>query len=154
HAGGEVAAGTAEDHHRAAGHVLTAVVADTLDHRRHAAVPHAEALAGEPAEKHLAAGGAVERHVADDDVVLGLEGRAAARIDDHPPAGEALAEVIVGVAFALDRHALRQPGTEALPGGPGELDADGLGGEALRTVAARHLGRQHRAHGPVHVADR
>ena len=46
-----------------------------------AAVAHAEALAGHAADVGLAAGGAVERHVADDDVLLGREGasRAAGR---------------------------------------------------------------------------
>ena len=57
--------------HGSAGHVLAAVIADTLDHRDRAGVAHAEALAGDAANERLAGGGAVQRDVADDDVVLG-----------------------------------------------------------------------------------
>ena len=46
HAGGEVAAGRAEDHGDATRHVLAAVVADALDDGGGARVAHAEALAG------------------------------------------------------------------------------------------------------------
>ena len=42
HAGGEVAAGRADDDHAPAGHVLAAVVADALDHRERAAVADAK----------------------------------------------------------------------------------------------------------------
>ena len=75
HAGGEVAAGPAEHDDAPAGHVLAAVVADALDDGVGAAVAHGEALAGDAAEEGLAAGRAVERDVADDDVVLGHERR-------------------------------------------------------------------------------
>ena len=75
HAGGEVAAGRADDDGDAAGHVLAAVVAGPLDDGLRAAVADAEALAGPAAEEGPAAGGPVERHVADQDVVLGDEPR-------------------------------------------------------------------------------
>ncbi len=64
----------------AAGHVLAAVVAHAFDDGRRAAVAHAEPLAGDAAQVELAAGGAVEHHVAGDDVLLGLE-RALASAD-------------------------------------------------------------------------
>ena len=74
----EVAPGAAEHDDAAAGHVLAAVVAHALDDGVDAAVAHAEALAGHAADVGLAAGRAVERDVADDDVLLGDEGRACA----------------------------------------------------------------------------
>ena len=93
-------------------------------------VAHREALAGHAVEERLAAGGAVERHVADEDVLFRQEGGAARRIDDQPAAGEALADVVVGVAFQFQRHA-RWPGSaEALAGRAGELEADGVVGQA------------------------
>src|ERR1700685_851246 len=46
HSGGEIAPGAAEHDHRAARHVLAAMVADTFDDRRRAAVAHRETLAG------------------------------------------------------------------------------------------------------------
>ena len=103
HAGGEVAAAAAQHHDHAAGHVLAAVIAHAFDHGGGAGVAHREALAGHAAEVRLAAGGAVEHHVADDDVLLRPEGRIARRIDDDASAGEPLADVVVGVAF--QRHA-------------------------------------------------
>src|SRR3954451_22952430 len=74
HARREVAPGRAEDQRAPAGHVLAAVVADRLDDGGRARVAHAEALAGHPAEERLAARRAVERDVADDDVLLRGEG--------------------------------------------------------------------------------
>ena len=70
HAGREVAPGPAEHDHASAGHVLAAVIADALDHDRRAAVAHAEALARHAADVAFAARRAVERDVADDDVLL------------------------------------------------------------------------------------
>ena len=83
HAGGEVAAGRAEDQHPAAGHVLAAVVADALDDGGGARVAHAEPLPDQAAQEHLAGGGAVEDDVAGDDVVLGRE-------RSSPPAGSTM----------------------------------------------------------------
>ena len=105
HAGREVAAGRPEHHHPAAGHVLAAVIADALDHRVHAGVAHAEPLAREAADVRLAGGRAVERDVADDDVLLRHEGRVARRIDDDLAAREPLADVVVRVALEHERHA-------------------------------------------------
>ena len=73
HAGAEVPAGRAEHDHPATGHVLTAVVADALDHRGRTGVADAEPLADHAAEERLAGGRAVEGDVAGDDVVLGHE---------------------------------------------------------------------------------
>ena len=101
HAGAEVAAGRTEHDDAATGHVLAAVVADALDHRGGARVAHAEALPHHAAEVGLAAGGAVERDVAGDDVVLGDELRVAVGEHRELAAREALARVVVGVALEL-----------------------------------------------------
>src|SRR5687768_9240671 len=65
HAGSEVTAGAAKHHHQTAGHILAAVVAHALDHRRRATVADGEALAGLARGKELAAGGAIENGIAD-----------------------------------------------------------------------------------------
>ena len=62
-------------HHPPAGHILAAVIAHAFDHRLHAAVAHAETLAGHAADIGLAAGRAVKGHVADDDVFFRRKGR-------------------------------------------------------------------------------
>ena len=79
---------------------------------------------------------------------------AARRIDDQPSARESLADVVVGVAFQLERHALGQKRAEALAGRPVELEADGVVGQSRGAVPPRDLAAQHRAHRAVHVADR
>ena len=71
HARREVAAGAAENHDLAAGHVLAAVIADAFDHRVGAGVAHGEPLTDHAAQECLAAGGAEQDHVAADDVVFG-----------------------------------------------------------------------------------
>ncbi len=95
HARGEVAPDRTDDDHAAAGHVFAAVVADAFDDGLGAAVPYAEALAGPSAEKGLAAGGAVEGHVADDHVLGGHEAGVFRREDRHESARKALARVVV-----------------------------------------------------------
>src|SRR5437762_3172005 len=72
HSGSEVAPRRTEDDHATAGHVFAAVIADTFDDRVSSAVADGKALGGAAAEKRLAAGRAIERDVADDDVVFGL----------------------------------------------------------------------------------
>ena len=70
HAGGEVAARLAQDEGAAAGHVLAAVVAHALHHGRGPGVAHRKPLAGLPAHEQRAGRGPVQRHVADEDVIL------------------------------------------------------------------------------------
>src|SRR5262249_56655964 len=94
----EVAPRASQHDHAAARHVLAAVVADALHDGVSAAVADGEALASHSADEGLAARRAVERDVADDDVLLGRESRAPRRKDDQPSAREALAPVVVGVA--------------------------------------------------------
>ncbi len=88
-----------------------------------AAVADAEALAGHAAEVDLAAGRAVEGDVADDDVVLGDErGGSAGGWTTMRAAGQALADVVVGVAVESERHAARHERAEALAGRAVEVD--------------------------------
>ena len=46
------------------------------------------------------------------------------RIDDDPAAREAFADVVVGIAFELERDALGEERAEALAGRAGELEVD------------------------------
>ena len=59
------------------------MVTDAFDHGVDARVAHAKAFASDAVDVSLAGGGAVERDVADEDVILGFEGRALGRIDDN-----------------------------------------------------------------------
>ena len=100
HARREVTAGAAQDDDPAAGHVLATVIADALDHGVGAGVADREPFADHAAQEDLPAGGAEQDHVAADDVVLGdVVLRRVVRRPHHDPAtGQALADVVVGVA--------------------------------------------------------
>src|SRR6185295_10089725 len=118
HAGREVAARAAEHHHDAPGHVFAAMIARAFHHRDGAGVAHREALAGDAAEIALALDRAVQHRVADDDRLLGHDaGGLARRIDDDAPAREALADIVIGLAFELEGDAAHEPGAKTLPGG-------------------------------------
>ena len=88
------------------------------------------------------------------DVLLGIEGRTGRGLHDDPPAGKALAQVVVGVADELHRHALGQEGPEALAGRAGEGQVEGAVGQSLAAVELDDAVAEDRAHGAVHVADR
>ena len=106
--------GLAEHRHCAARHVLAAVIAGAFDNCRGARQPHRETLAPHAAEEGLAAGRAVERGVADDDVGR----RVAAEVDagsyHNAPARQPLAGVVVGIADQVLRDAGGQESAEAL----------------------------------------
>ncbi len=154
HARAEVAPGRAEHDDTAAGHVLAAVVADTLDDGGGTGVAHAEALADDAADVRLARRRAVQHHVPGDDVLLGRERRVAIGAQHEVAAREPLADVVVGVALEPQRDAVRHEGAEALPGRAAQLHVDGVVGQAHAAVALRDLGAEQRADGAVHVADR
>ena len=73
HARGEIAARLAEHDDPAARHVFAAMVAYALDDGPRAAVPHGKPFAGHSAQIDLAARRAIQRDVADDDVLFGHE---------------------------------------------------------------------------------
>src|SRR6185312_13415615 len=139
HPGSEVAPRPAKDDDAAARHVLAAVVADTLDNRNRAAVTDGEPLAGDAANERLAARGAVERDVADDDVGFGGECRLPRREDRELASREPLADIVVRVAFERQRDAGWNERPEALPGRALAFDADRAVGQSLAAPAPRHL---------------
>src|SRR5205085_8141858 len=76
-------------------------------------VAHGEALAGRAGDEHVAPGGAVEAGVAGQDrITLVVGGRA----DDDPSTRDALAHVVVGLAYEVELDAVGEEGAEALAG--------------------------------------
>ena len=69
------------------------------------------------------------------------------------PARQALADIVVGIAGQLERHAARQEGAEALAGRAGEAARDRVFRQAGMAVAPGHFARQHGADGAVDIAD-
>ena len=102
------------------------MVAGAFDHGDGAGIAHREALAGDAAEVAFALDRAVEHGGADYDRALRHDGGVGGGAHDDAPAGESLADVVVGVAFELEGYAAREPGAETLPGGAGELHLDGV----------------------------
>ena len=154
HAGREVAADATEHDHLPARHVLAAVVADALDDGGGAAVADREPLPHQTPHEDLAVGGAVEQHVAGDDVALRHQRRVRRRADRDPAARQALAEVVVRVADQPQGDAARQERAERLAGRAGQRDVDRAVGQPGATVPPGDLGTEHRADGAVHVAHR
>ena len=96
----------AQNHHRAAGHVLAAVVANALHNGGGTAVAHGEALTGHAGNERLTAGSTVQGHVAGDNVLFRLKGDALGRAHDDLAAGQALAHVVVAVAHKVQCQAV------------------------------------------------
>ncbi len=139
HAGAEVASGRAEHHDATTGHVLAAVVTDALDDRGRAGVADAEPLADDASDQGFATRRSVQRDVARDDVLLGHERRPLVGEQHQPSAREALAEVVVRVAFEPQRDAARNEGAEALACRADEVDGDRAVGQTLTAVAPGQL---------------
>ena len=124
HAGCEIAPSLAQHHDNPAGHVLAAMVADAFNDGDGARIAHRKPLACNALEIGFASDRAVEHGVADDDVFGRLACRVLGLAYDHATAGEAFADIIVGVAHEIEGDAARQEGAEALPGRPGQSDVN------------------------------
>ena len=121
HACSEVASGRAENDHLSARHVFAAVVAHAFDDGFDARVADAEAFACDAVDVGFAGSRAVEGDIADEDVVFGGKERSAGRVDRDLGAGEAFADIVVGVALEGEGHAWWAERGERLTGAAVEL---------------------------------
>ena len=128
------------------------MVAHALYNGGRAAVAHAEALAGHAGDERLAAGSAVQRHVAGDDVLLGLEVDALRRAHDDLAAGKALAHVVVAVAHQLQRQAIGDKGTKALAACTGAVHGVHIVRQVV-AVFAGDLAAKDGTKGAIHVGN-
>src|SRR3954464_15373005 len=138
HSSSEVSSGAADHQDTARSHVLTAVVTHTLDHRHRTAVADGEPLAGNSRDVGFAARGAIQTDVADDDVLVGGEGRRRRRVDDQLASGQTLAPEIVRITLYRQSDAARDERAKALSGRTGEPPANGVLGQPGAAVTARH----------------
>src|SRR5439155_18573910 len=114
HPGRKIPPRLSEHDHAAARHVLAAMVADALDHGVRPAVSDRESLARDAADVRLAARRAIQRDVADDDVLFRDKRRLPRRIDDDLPARQPFPDIVVRVALEAQGDAPRYEGAEAL----------------------------------------
>src|SRR5258708_40241468 len=101
------------------------MVAGPCDARGRTGVAHRETPAGDTREVALAGDGAVQHRVADDDVVCRFEAALRRGRDGDAAAGQALADVVVGLPDERPRYA------------PGEEPPESLAGRALELDPAR-----------------
>ena len=130
------------------------MVADALDHGDGARIAHGETFPRNAGQEGLAFGGAVETGIADDDVGRSLARRLFRLADDHAAAGQALADIIIGVADQLQRHAAREEGAEALPGRTGQPRLQTAVRQPGMAVPPRDFPRRHRPGRAVGIGDR
>ena len=131
------------------------MVARTLHDRDGTGIAHRETLARDAAEVTFSGDRAVKHRIADDHRVFrhDLLGRGG-RIDDEAPSRQTLADVVVGLAFEFERHAVGHPGPEALACRALELDVDRPVRQTLVAVTLGDHARQHGAGRSVRVLDR
>src|SRR5262245_10621816 len=129
------------------------MVAGTLDHGDGPGVAHGKSLAGYPTEIAFAFDGAVEHCIADDDRFLRDDTGVGGRARDDAPTREPLADVIVGVPFEFESDPAREPSSEALPGGAGELHADRIVGQSLVPISLGDLACKHGPDRAIGVLD-
>src|SRR5262249_4300977 len=98
HARREITSGATEHHNDAARHVFAAVVARAFDDGNGARVADGEAFASHAAEITLALDRAVQHRVADNDRLLRHDPGICGRPDNEAPAGQPLADIVVGIA--------------------------------------------------------
>ena len=146
HSSSEISAAGAEHQNDAVGHVLAAVVADTLNDRGRSGVADSKAFAGNSVEERFAAGRAVKGNVADEDIFFRSEAGSARRIHHESATGEALSNVIVGFALERKRDSLGEKRPQALTGRARKVNADGVVGQSGRAVTARDLTAEHASH--------
>ena len=100
------------------------VVADALDDRDGARVPHAESLPGGAGAEQLASGCPVEHGVAHQAGIAGVGRRGR---DHDPAAAHRLPDVVVRLPLERELDAGDEEGTEALSGGTLEAGSDAAG---------------------------
>ncbi len=145
HAGGKVPPRVADDQHAAARHVFAAVVANPFDNRNGAGIAHREALARHAAEIAFAGDGAVKHRIADDDGFFRNEADLLLRLHDELAAGQALADIVIGLAREFKGDAMRRPGPKALARNAIELHRDRVFRQSRMAIALGHFARKHGA---------
>ena len=101
------------------------MVAQSLDDGLHPGVAYCEAFAGHALQVRLSTGSTVEGHVADDDVLVGVEGGQPVRYHDQSAPTQPLTKVVIGLTLQQELDALGGEGPEALSGRTAEAELDG-----------------------------
>ena len=153
HACTEVDAGFAENTHDAAGHIFTAVVANTFNHGNSAGVTHRKTLTRTTRSKQAATGSTIQAGVTNDARLMATESRANRRTHCQQAARHAFTDIVVGIAGQIQLHAARVPHAEALACGTAEVRFNRVRCQPLIAMRLSDIARQRCADGTVGVAD-
>ena len=93
---------------------------------RTAGVADGEAFSRRAVHEDLSAGGSVQGHVSDDDVILRGKTASLRRIDDQLSAGKTFSEIVVAVSDQLQGQSFGDERAEALSAGAAAADAEGI----------------------------
>ena len=148
----EILAHRPEDGDASAGHVLAAIGAAAFDHGARTRIAHGETLAGKAGCVQFAAGGAIKAGVADDGIGFALKSSVGRGPQGDEPAGQALADIIVGVAGDIEPNALNKERAQALPARASKLDVQASFGNSVHAEAAHHMRGSARADRALCVA--
>ena len=110
----EIPADLTQHDYQAVGHVLAAMVAQPFHNCAGARVANGKPLTAHAVEERFAAGGAVQDHVADQNIFFRDEGGILRRIDDQTSAREPLTHVVVRFALEFEGDTMGQECPEAL----------------------------------------
>ena len=154
HPGGKISSRAAEDHDPTSGHVLAAVIAHAFNHSDRAAISHREPLAGDTSDKRFTGRRAIERDVADDDVIFGAEAGLPRRENHDSSTRESFCEIVVGVPFQGQAQPFRNEGAKTLAGRTRESDTNRIVGQTFAAKTARDLAAQQRADGSIRISNR
>ena len=113
----EVLACFSDNNYASAGHILTSVIADTLNDCNCTGVSDCKTLSCHTVDKCFSAGCTVKCYVTDDNVFILTIFDAFRRIYDQFSTGKSFSEVIIAVTFQLQCQAVRNEGSETLSTG-------------------------------------
>src|SRR4051812_20825849 len=125
HTRAEVLSGAAQHQHGAAGHVFATVIAHAFDDRGCTGVADSEAFAGAPGCEEPARGCAIERDIAQQDMMRAFTRGVALGAKHDLTAAEALANKVVGKTLEHQPHSGYCECTERLSSHTLQLDLNG-----------------------------
>ena len=102
------------------------MVAHAFHHGHAAGVSDGEAFSRRAVYEDLSAGGSVQGHVSDDDVILRGKTASLRRVDDQLSAGKTFSEIVVAVSDQLQGQSFGDERAEALSAGAAAADAEGI----------------------------
>src|ERR1700761_2746149 len=142
HTGCKVATRIAQDHDPSPCHILTTMIAYSFHHGADPGITHGETLAVFTPYKGFTRSGAIEGYVADYAIFFRDKTGILCRIYDEPCARQTFTEIVIGIAFELQRNPTRIEGAKALTRRSGKFEMQGVFFQPLAFIPFRDLIRK------------